>query len=312
MRALSGGELGALSGILLLAFVLVYLVYRLPSDGRGSATMAILSYLLQQSVLFTAAHSGAALQLLSLVNLDLLGSAVTAAGGSLDGSAANWCVVPLRGDSQRFLMSLVSPSIAFCLLAVLAAMQLGSRSLLRCCGQRRLAVRLYTLTFKPSPFGPAASDRPPVQAEVELLDSPLLPAADTADSSGRLSEDLVTEAVVGSASSAAEGRALPQSVLYYQCACVRLLQLSYSSVVFTTIRFFHTQRVAPYGERLLAFPGIATDSRAYGLLFPVMVALLVCVVCLLPVLLLLFLAHHYRRGTIDALKETVRARGSRP
>ena len=170
-------NVGRLIGVVLLAFMLVYIVHRLPHDWSGSATSLIMAYFIQQSVVFLASESLP--QILALLNVNLLGDHTSRgndytsinsnsnSGDNGDGDSSNgndvssfysgFCIVPLS-DYGRILMALISPMIAVLLLLLIGAIQLvfryslkrdvlhsSSRSLHISAGER-----IYCFLFMPS------------------------------------------------------------------------------------------------------------------------------------------------------------------
>jgi hypothetical protein len=145
-----------LTGLLLLALLLVYVVHRLPSDLTGAATVLVLSYFLQQASLFLSTENLP--QLLSLLQVSLLGDHLQQGAGSGAVGAVSVCIVPLT-DSGRITMALLSPLIALAMLAIIALMQLAARS---AHGRAQRSVRAdgETATSVQLPL-PTSASRPP-------------------------------------------------------------------------------------------------------------------------------------------------------
>ena len=306
---------GALVGMLLLAFILIYLVHRLPHDWTGSATLLITTYFLQQSVLFLASESMP--QMLSLVNVDLLGDHASSRGSDASSGASvdvytGVCIVPLD-DTGRITMSLVSPLAAFALLGALALLQLGVRMVLQhaslSSNEDGWVHRIYRLLFVPSNPKLCLSEQAP---SVSI------------HSSQQLSTSLLQESKVmdldlphqpGSASTFLD-RSIEDDVsvspmwLSYQRSCVRLLQLSYTALAVVTLSFFHWQSVGEFGWRLVDYPTLSPESTKYHNMRPVVVCVLAVVVCGLPLAVAIFLWVAHRRGQIDEAKQLQRERTS--
>ena len=316
---------GALVGVTALALLLVYCVHRLPYDWTGSATLLISSYFVQQSVLFVAASSLP--QLLSLVNMDLLGDHVSrgseAAGeGGLSGYGGV-CIVPLS-DAGRIVLALVSPLIAFALLAVVAALD-GAAWLAvehtRAAGGGTMR-RLYRWLFVPS----SPRLRTLVAGAGGVSSAAVADTGtDTATGTGAvaaavagygLSQPLVADAdhagihsdayTHSDAASVSRPPLLPGGprahLLCYQRSAVRLVQLSYTSLSVTALSFFELQSVGEWGARVVDYPSLSPSSGSYRLLLPVMCGVLGVVVCGLPVLLAAWLLACVRRGELQAAK----------
>ena len=70
---------------MLLAFMLIYALHRAFHDWSGSATFSIIAYFLQCSMLFLASESLP--QILSLINLDLIGDHVSRGSQGLEATS---------------------------------------------------------------------------------------------------------------------------------------------------------------------------------------------------------------------------------
>ena len=311
----SGTHWGALLQLLLLYLLLVFLVHRLPHEYSGRATVSIMAYFLQQSALFLSFSSF--FQLLSLVNLDLLGdSARRFNSGDVGGQQPDpgWCVVPMRDDYARFAVSLVSLPVAFLLLGIIALTQLAVYQLIRRAG----AAQAQYLAFYSFVF-PLAQAPPPMQGRLwsrrAELAAPLMPymAEDedekrdaaaqpelAGDPDPALHAPLAPLAVADHVPSSAAPAVSPVW-LPYQRSCVRLIQLSYTAIALLTIRFFEYEEVGQFGQRVADYPGMDPASPSYRTLMPLMILFLVFV-CLLPVLAAVFLFLQHRRGVIRELK----------
>ena len=295
-------QYGAVLGVLVLALLLVYLVHRLPHDWTGSATLLIATYFLLQSVLFLAA--GSLPQLLSLVNMNLLGDHASRGGGAgsdgvLDGITAV-CLTPLD-DVGRIVLALLSPLVAFALLAVVALLNAAAFAVLSLSASAAadndytLARRVYRWGFVPAtpkllPFG----EVPAVSSGVTMIE-PLTSGADGDSALHDRSEQLF-------------GRS-PASPTFpwrsYQRTSIRLLLLSYTSLSVTTLSFFHLQSVGEYGQRVMDYPTLSAGSVEYRALLPVIVCVL-ALVCGVPVGMAVWLWLEHRRGGIDEAKQLQR------
>jgi hypothetical protein len=291
-------RIGRLCGVVLLALLLVWLLHRLPHDWTGSAALLITSYFVQMSALFQATE--ALPQLFSLLNVNLLGSYVSRGGNiAIDisqrtSSYAGVCIVPLS-DAGRLVMALLSPLIAFGLLAVVALLQYAARAALsrHKVPPSATAQRAYRWLFVPSPprlLDPG--DRPAVShrsgQQWSLADSLLqVPAASTLDDSSVESE--------------AETRWLLS--LSYQRSCVRLVQLSYCGLTLTALSFFHLQPVGEFGTRVVEYPTLSPQSPEYRITLPFVIAVLAVVVCGLPLALAVFLLVEHRTGSVTEVKQ---------
>ena len=314
--ACPGVQWAALSGLLLLALGLVYLVHRLPADHSGAATVLILAFLLQQSTIFLTADSLP--QLMSLFSVELLGGGGSRGADSVVGYGT-LCVLPLS-EQAGILLSLLSPLLALCLLAVVAALQLacqaaaqryGSSAQARSTPARvRCLQRFCTLLFlqpaaasADSESGSGSEDRRPLRLcsrsdSLVELEEPLQPrtqAAQCADSAAP------TETAAGP--TCISFPPASRLVCLYQRSCLRLVQLSYSGVAYLTMSFFYQQSVGPLGWRLVEYPTLSPDSAAYRLLLlPVMLTALLLLVLGWPLFLLLFLLRQRRAGEVQRLK----------
>ena len=305
----------ALFGVVLLAFVLVYLVHRLPHDWSGSATLMVSSNFLQLSALFLASESLPAL--LSLVNLNLLADHITRGeqpSAAVEGAVSPMCIVPLDVQ-QRLLLTLVSPAVAFCLLDLLWLLQLAAhRCLIKGCrssegewGERHPYLqRAYLWLFEPSSSRvPLWLRRSPLRPALVVTDGgldaahhrvqPLLPRVDD-DGAGVEEDDEVEEV-------------RPSVWLLYLRSSVRLLLMSYTGLTVLTLSFFHLQHVGDFGYRVVDYPALAYDSPQYNALAPVMLILLVTVVGGFPVVLTAFLVAARCKPPIPALYQPLQEDG---
>jgi hypothetical protein len=153
----------ALTVVLLVALLLVYLVHRLPDDWSGAAVLNIVSYFIQTALLFSAADSLPSI--FSLANFDLLGDhkargmeLVTAAASGRPADA--WCVVPLSSAGHVWLL-LASPLVSLLLLGVIAFVQFIVNTTLQLISAASLGKRkwLYELVFMPVVATASQSDR---------------------------------------------------------------------------------------------------------------------------------------------------------
>ena len=302
----------ALLGVLVLATALVYCVHRFPHDWTGSATLTIVSYFLQQSMVLVSSESVP--QLLSLLSVDLLGDsttnmkgqAVMAAQGdvsSFDRDNADVghdlyvgvCVVPLT-DVDRLVMQLTSPLLAlFILLAVIGVAQL----LFRCCLTRhrhsRSAVRVYEALFQLSSPRRLEERGGAVDDLSSSLHQPLRGSSDAA-------EERSQEEVDAAFARPFFSHPTSQITAGYVRSIVRLVQLSYTPLSLVSLSFFSQDSVGEYGWRLTDYPTISTHSSAYRTLLPVMCLLLGLFVCGLPLSVFAFLFRAQRRGAILRVK----------
>ena len=310
----------ALCGVLFLFLLLIYAIHRLPHDWSGAATMTCIGYFMQQSALFLS--FGSTFQLFSLVNFDLIGDSTRPIGGQ-EATAGQqlhhltWCVVPMGGDAQRLVGSLVSLPIAFLLLCCIAGMQGVARVALSQWDVGSTPRTIYAFVFLSAPSPRPTITAAPVDLPHELsmqgmVMEPLhYTDEDEAEGEGQGEGDsdddsaepspsalcLIKEALV----TRFRRVVLVPSWLAYQRTCVRLVLLSYTGLALLTIRFFHSRTVGGYGARPVDYPGLSTESSEYLLLFPVMTCCLV-LVCLLPVLLAVYLLRKHRQGTIAELR----------
>ena len=306
---------GALSGVLLLAVLLVYAVHRLPHDWTGSATLSIVAYFVQLSAMFKA--SDLLPQLLALVNMDLLGGQAVGGSQSYDedgGGALSLaiCVVPLD-DVGRVRMALLSPVVAWGLLGALAMLQLSARAALiaasrgdgdndandsgsspRCnhstawcvygwlCAPAQPRTQLTAAEEHGAGGGPQSLVEQ--RSEPLLVDAQPLQQPQQHRAAGR--RTAATKSVVRS----------------YQRSLVRLLLLSYSGLSLVALSCLHWQAVGEYGWRLTDYPTVSLGSREWSALLPALV-LVLAGVCCAPLALLLFLARQYRSGHIAEAKQ---------
>ena len=314
---------GALFGVLMLFLVLVYVLHRLPHDYTGSAKLLISTYFLQQSMLFLS--SGFLLtQLLSLVNLNLLGDHTNRGGidvSSDDNEAweesVTVCVVPLS-DAGRISMALFSPLIAFGLLAVILLLQLAARASLRHSPSTRGRI-VYGWLFVPSEPKMQLAETAVAQSQRELTIAGSLFTRRSIDGVGvgagvpraeekKREDEMRSEPLLSNrdplSSSPAVGSGSDMSTLRlsYQRTCVRLLLLGYTGLSVVTLSFFHSQPVGGFGWRLVEYPTIDVDSPEYRALLPFIAIVLAVVVCGLPLVLALFLWIEHRRGSVESLK----------
>ena len=307
---------GALCGVLLLSLLAIYLIHRLPHDHSGTATWAIVSYFLQQSALFLPFASQP--QLLSLANLDLL-SAGRGGAQTMGMPYSTWCLIPLSNGVSHIVLSLLSMLTLFGLLGVVAGLHWTAYQALRAAAARRganhpsyrRACRVYSLVFmspSPSPASwdallqPLAPLAPPSNGDAAAHKAPVGGEASLSAVAPVSVEQAIGEQVPASAVLAAAGReaAKPRWVLYQRSA-VRLLQSSYTAVTLLCIRFFHTRRIGGFGQRLVDYPAVDTDSSGYRALQPGIVALIALVVCLLPTVMFAYLARQQRKGQLAGL-----------
>ena len=276
---------GALTGVLLVALLLVFLLHRFPHDWQGSARMVIIGYFLQISALFLSSES--APQMLSLLNVDLLGTGSMSSATETARDYTAVCIVPLQGDYARFTSGLVSPLLAFLLLAVIAVLHFLFFLCLRVNAaaarhpqvqrRRQSRRRLYEAVFVPTP----TVLHPPIQHET--LWSP------QAEPRQVDAQPLLQPAVQQTERRQSVLRCLVVNVRTYQRTCVRLIQLSYAAISLLTLRFFHIRSVGVYGSRLVEYPGMDPSAAGYRQLLPVMIVSLNLFVFMLPVVLTAFL-----------------------
>ena len=328
---------GPLTAKLLLALLLVFALHRLPHDWSGSASITIGSYFLQVSLLFLG--SEALPPVLTLINLSLVGDhhsrGVDRSGSSGGAFYAGACTVPLS-DYGRIAQSLLSPIIAYLLLAVVLVAQLLYRTSLNNdmspstanvrsineanepfidnhnsgSGRRgAVASKVYHLLFTPSAVkmpdqqSPSVAMVPPSQHR----SSPLLLADNPIDGLDPINDSRTPQHFLHPSlvATLATHDHLSSILLWYQRTAVRLLMLSYIPMAVVALSYFNTVSVGAYGLRLVDYPTINTASPQYTRLILVMGLVIAVTVCGLPLGMLALLAYEHRRGTIARLPEVV-------
>ena len=287
----SSVDVALLLAVLLLSWLLVYCVHRLPHDWSGSATLLVSSNFLQLSALYLATESLP--HLASLLNV------------TLSNSFAGVCIAPMD-DAQRISLQLISPVIAFGLLGCVALVQWSMSAAIRRAAAAQSGLqdplqRLFRLMFVTSSpsihvhrralnaFGLSAALLS--GAEVEHTDvhqsgltlQPLEPAKAASDSVDPASSDAMA----------------------YQRSVVRLLLLSYTGLSAVVLQCLHWQPVGKFGQRLLHYPTLSPESAAYRSFQPTVLLVLVLVVCGMPVLLAVYLLLEHRRGSIAQVRDTL-------
>ena len=324
--ACSGVDVAGLCGCLLLALLLLYCLHRVP-DSADSGWLSILVYYLQMALL-QATHDTVP-QLLSLLNLDLLGDFHSAAGGG-DGAARGsgaWCIADLDAW-QKLGLRVLMPLAFIAGIALLFLLQLCSRRLLfrASDGQprSRYSQPVYHLLFTaiddqldsecrtggrqaaglspmPSPRARSVSARR--QRGVLLLAEPLLAeqkgaeheqeaAKSACPSSIALGSQAVDSEALGFSQSAGPSL-LGVGLLGYNRTLLRLVLFSYNNVTLALVSFFHCQRLdAAHGSRMYAYPSLSCASDTYTRLLPAFAIGLALVVPGLPLALFLLLRRH--------------------
>ena len=323
----------ALSAFLLLSFLLVYAVHRLPHDWSGRASWTISVNFLQLSVLLLASESMP--QLFSLINVSLLGDQPTPFAAQQgpeaeeelhrDVAYSGFCIAPLT-DGERIAVQLASPLVAFALLACVAALQLtwatiaaaSHSSSSSSSSSSRLSSRLYRwlcIVRLPACSEAALVDESHVvsvrplagrasrDGQAEQLNEALLPS--TAEPSAWWSSASDERPVTEVDEQPGRGVTMPQW-LAYQNSAVRLVQLSYIGLCSLTLHCFQWQDVGDFGQRLAAFPTLSPSSPAYRQLRPLVICTLTLLVLALPLTLALYLVVQHRRGNIAAVKQRQR------
>ena len=315
---------GALSGVLLLAVLLVYAVHRLPHDWTGSATLSIVAYFVQLSAMYKA--SDLLPQLFALVNFQLLGGYTassqpsTAADADDGGSALAMCVMPLD-DVDHIRLSFLSPVLAFSLLGAVAVVQVAVRAAIICwsggdddsdsgnvggssshCCSRSAAWRVYEWLFVPAQprTHPSSAEQGAVSGPQSLIEERSEPLM--ADSQHSQSQQQQERSAVKPPAARFVWRS-------YQRSMVRLVLLSYSGLSLVALSCLHWQAVSEYGYRLTDYTTVAHGSSEWSTLLPGVVLVLI-VVCCAPVALLLFLWHQHRGGHIADAKRKLQELGA--
>ena len=331
----SSANVAALLGVVVLAFVLVYLIHRTPHDWSGSATLLIVANFLQLAAVFLQSDSMP--QLMSLINLSLLGDHHTRGQGSATdmgtGTSAGTgssddqqsvgfaavCVAPMD-DAQRIALALASPAIAIAMVGVLATLQLAlGRALTACQRRRREEERRRGGGGVDGEFPANANRVAYARAErvyrwlcvpsypqtlprilpalFTPLTSPSTPREqeELADPQHKPSPHLLSPSAMQDDPEGDGDQPAPALWLLYLRTMVRLLQLSYTGLTVLTLSFFHLQDVGQYGQRVVDYPALSPDSAEYGRLMPVMTVVLLVVVCGFPALMAVFLLVEHRR-----------------
>ena len=298
----------ALLGLLVAAFVLVWALHRLSSDRLSSATVPILAYAVQMSLLFQSARQLPSV--LQLLQLDLL-------------SQTRQCVLPLSGMG-KLLARLLSPLLFVQLLGVLLLLQLSMRwAVERLPSNSTLLRRAYGVLFGIKQDMVAAVDGEAAAADQSTVDGV---SAASSSRAKQLSERLLSDGERKaderkeqqqqeddmSKSTAAAAAAttsfattaslrphrLPSSravLLSYRRTALRLLLYSYNAVCTACLAALDARAVGEYGWRLQQYASIDTAARQYTAVRPLFVALLVFPVLSGPVLLLAWLAWQRRQ-----------------
>ena len=310
----------ALTGLVTLALVLVWLLHRLCSSADSSATASIVAYSVQMSLLFQSTQRLPSL--LQLLEVDLL-------------SNTRGCVVPLSGQG-KLLARLLSPLLFVLLLAALLGVQLCMRWGMDRRTDDSVLRRVYTVLFVVRPADDkqraAGTDEraaPGVAATSTARAGPLterlLPdcerEADGAAEDERKHHDGDTAVGAGTEAGSDAGASMTSTVtsvatasintspvqghhrgtesrrtilLAYHRTLLRLLLYSYNAVSTACLAFLDARAVGEYGHRLKQYPSIDTATAQYRALRPLIVALLVWPVLSGPVLLLAYLTWQQR------------------
>ena len=282
---------------------------------------------------------------LTIVNLSLAGDHQSRGmAASYDGDAGDrlrtgvGCTLPLS-DYERIAQSLLSPLIAFLLLAVVLMAQLVWRACLSAAtssSERAMSVdgagngdskpvlvatRLYHLLFSPSRVKYGAqipATRSSAVLVVPRLQSPLLSNADRSLQNELASSPALMFPFSAHASAAVSNQSphclhLSSILLWYQRTCVRLLLLSYIPISVLCLSYFAVQGVGSYGNRLVDYPTISPSSRQYTRAVLLMALLIAGIAFGIPVAVCALLAREYRHGKLTALlAEAEAANSSKP
>ena len=294
----TGTEWGLLSLVLLMALLLVYLLHRFSArtaSSSSSAVLAILIYFVQMSALFLAGDSMPVI--MSLLNMDLLGDGMRAAGGSdgtMEGWAPlSWCIIPLSSYG-KIVLRLLSPLIAVALLALMFCVQLGIRSFNKRAANaqqsrdnevRRATQLHHTLNTAPSLTAPLVADTEEQRLEEE---ESMQYRSNVPVVRSPASHPLIAW---HSLSSPRPAPPPPTSavLLGYRATLLRLCLFSYNSLTTTCLSFFHWQQIGILGRRLLAYPAVDVSDATYQLLKPVIAVCLFLVAVVGPVALAFYL-----------------------
>ena len=193
---------------------------------------------------------------------------------------------------QRVGMQLVSPVLAFGLLLLLLGLQLSLKAV--------LPTTYYRGIFVPTAMRTESSE-PPIHSSLSVDEQQQAPESlsKTAVVYPKKTDETDVHAADGSVAGEVEvaGAAggLSTEWLSYQRSCVRLLQLSYTSLAVTSLSYFRYQPVGPFGRRLTDYPSIDPSSADYAHFTPI-VAVVLALVSLLPLVMaaVLFRAHRLR------------------
>ena len=319
---------GQLIGLLLAAFLFVYVLHRMSHGAGGSATQPILAYFVQMSLLFLASDSLPLL--LSLVNIDLVGDGT----GTGRNTALRTCVVPLT-DEQKMVGRLLSPAVFMLLLAALLGLQL----LVRWAINKRMQTRSHDAHGADGsrdsrivkayrwllPAVPATTEQTQDVHKVEQ--SALTPSLQQyvppahrrsfslLQSSGELHQPLMPSMAAASdgAEEAVDAAAVVRSatgdsfrgvLLSHLRTLIKLCLFSYNAVTLVSLACFHTRDVREFGHRLWQYPTIDTSTASYAALAVLFIVMLVCVVLGGPLALLAYLVHCQRRGIIGPQRDS--------
>ena len=315
-----------LFGLLLLVAVFVYLLHRLSRDTSGMATLSILVYFVQMSVLFLA--------------VDLLPWSLSVLTLNLDVTELNSpCILPLNAYGKIIVRAL-SPAVAMAMLALLLLLQLAIRHLINAVASHTspggspspLSPRLgyvvlvyrsmlpcdvtateaddpsrgdspvRTKTHTVASNGQLSPLRSPllVDSAFQFLELPPAPPA-VAGNNGHVDEAKAEDTAPASAAQAAAavtGDTVGSVCRYYRRSALLLLLYSYNTLTTVAFACLHSRQVGEFGQRLYRYPSIDLDSAEYGLLAASMICLVVLAALGGPIALLLVLLHQYRLGRV--------------
>ena len=317
---------GLLVALLLLADVCVYLMHRLSRDTSGMATLSILVYYVQMSVLFLAVDVVPYWLSILTLNLDV-------------SELSSPCILPIN-DYGKILVRALSPAVAMAMLALLLLTQLAIRQLINSVATLTSApssVPSARLTYVVAVYqsllpcdGPVAAsrdvsrDNSPAQSggrslirsgqpQQSPLSTPLLVDArsdsqlELLQPSGRLSHNDHSHFDEGKATDvgsvvpvqgAVTGDTVASVCRYYRRSALLLLLYSYNTLTTVAFACLHSRPVGAFGARLYQYPAIDMGSAEYGALAASMVVVVVLAALGGPIALLGYLLWQLRLGRV--------------